>query len=221
MQETSSLGGFVEALGSDAPTPGGGAAAALAGALAAALAEMVARLTAGKPRFQEVDAAMRAAVEQASAARRDLFALIELDERAYTAVNAAYKLPKATPEEKAARDAAIQHALRHAMQPPLGVMRRACDVLTLAGELAASGNPSVVSDAGCAALVGEAAVRAAALNVLANAFILRDAAEADAAKQEVTRLEEQAQALREHAMASVHARMRPQGPPQGPQGTES
>jgi formiminotetrahydrofolate cyclodeaminase len=211
MQETSSLGGFVEALGSDAPTPGGGAAAALAGALAAALAEMVARLTAGKPRFQDVDAAMRVAIEQASVARGDLFALIELDERAYAAVSAAYKLPKATPEEKAARDVAIQHALRHAMQPPLGVMRRACDVLTLAGELAASGNPSVVSDAGCAALLGEAAVRAAALNVLANVFLLRDAAEADAAKQEVTRLEEQAEALREHAMASVHARMRPQG----------
>src|SRR5690242_1491793 len=132
MQETSSLVGFVEALGSDAPTPGGGAGAALAGALAAALAEMVARLTTGRPRFHEVDAAMRSAVEQASAARRDLIALIAADERAYEAVNAAYKLPKATAEEKSARDAAIQPALRDAMQPPLAVMRRACDVLTLA-----------------------------------------------------------------------------------------
>jgi formiminotetrahydrofolate cyclodeaminase len=217
MPDAYSLDGFIEALGSDAPTPGGGAAAALAGALAAALAEMVARLTTGRPRFQEVETAMRTAVEQASAARRDLFALIDADERAYADVNAAYKLPKATPEEKLARDAVIQQALRDAMQPPLGVMRRACDVLTLAGELAASGNPAVVSDAGCAALLGEAAVRAAALNVLANAFLLRTAAEADAAQQEVARLEEQARALREHVMGAVHTRMRPRGP----RGTDS
>jgi formiminotetrahydrofolate cyclodeaminase len=65
----------------------------------------------------------------------------------------------------------------------------------------------VVSDAGCAALFGEAAVRAAALNVLANVVLLRDDAAAIEARATVTRLEEQAQALRERTMAAVHARM--------------
>lgn len=40
--------GFADLLGSDAPAPGGGSAAALAGALGAALTAMVGSLTVGK-----------------------------------------------------------------------------------------------------------------------------------------------------------------------------
>lgn len=198
---------FLEALGSSAPAPGGGAASALAGALAAALAEMVAQLTVDRPKYQSVDASMRALIARARAARADLLAAMDDDARAYGAVAAAYKLPKANDEERAARDAAIQDALRGAMRPPLRVMERACEVLELAEEAASAGNPSVASDAGCAALIGEAAVRAAALNVLANVALLRDEGEAQRARLEVARLEERAAALREHTMAAVHTRL--------------
>ena len=44
---SSSVEGFLEVLGSDAPTPGGGAAGAIAGATGAALIAMVGRLTVG------------------------------------------------------------------------------------------------------------------------------------------------------------------------------
>jgi len=207
MSEQRTLPEFLEALGSSAPTPGGGAASALAAALAAALAEMVARLTAGRARYQEVDAAMRAVIEKAAALRAQLLVLIEEDEQAYAGVSAAFRLPKTTDDESVQRDAAVQVALVAAMQPPLRVMQRACDVLDLAVEVAASGNVSVVSDAGCAALLGEAAVRAAGLNVLANVVLLRDEAVAAQARESMVKLEERATALREHAMASVHARM--------------
>ncbi len=207
MTEPRTLADFLEALGSSAPTPGGGAATSLVGALAAALAEMVANLTVGKPRYASVEASMRSIIAQARAAREDLLALVAQDEAAYAGVAAAYRQPKATNEEKARREEAIQTALLMAMRPPLRMMERVCDVLTLASEVAASGNPTVVSDAGCAALFGEAAVRAAALNVLANVVLLRDDAAANEARATVTRLEEQAQALRERTMAAVHARM--------------
>jgi formiminotetrahydrofolate cyclodeaminase len=207
MTEPRTLADFLEALGSSAPTPGGGAATSLVGALAAALAEMVANLTVGKPRYASVEASMRSIIAQARAAREDLLALVAQDEAAYAGVAAAYRQPKGTNEEKARREEAIQTALLMAMRPPLRMMERVCDVLTLASEVAASGNPTVVSDAGCAALFGEAAVRAAALNVLANVVLLRDDAAANEARATVTRLEEQAQALRERTMAAVHARM--------------
>jgi glutamate formiminotransferase/formiminotetrahydrofolate cyclodeaminase len=207
MAEQRTLPQFLEALGSRPPTPGGGAASALAAALAAALAEMVARLTAGRARYQEVDAAMRAVIEKAAGLREQLLELIEEDEQAYAGVSAAFRLPKTTDDERALRDAAVQVALVAAMQPPLQVMQRACDVLDLAVEVAASGNVSVVSDAGCAALIGEAAARAAGLNVLANVVLLRDEATAAQAREAMVTLEERATALREHAMASVHARM--------------
>lgn len=207
MAEERTLPAFLEALGSSAPAPGGGAASAVAGALAAALAEMVAQLTAGRPRFQEVDEAMREIIEKARSARADMLDLIEVDERAYLDVANAYRLPRTTDDERAARDVAVQAALAEAMRPPLRMMERGCDVLELAVEVAASGNPTVASDAGCAALLGEAAVRTAALNVLANVVLLRDEAAGAEARATVNALQERAEALREHAMASVRARM--------------
>ncbi len=80
-------------------------------------------------------------------------------------------------------------------------------MLELAVEVAASGNVSVASDAGCAALLGEAAVRVAGLNVLANVVLLRDDTAAAQAREAMVTLEERAAALREHAMASVNTRM--------------
>lgn len=207
MPEQRPLPDFLEALGSNAPAPGGGAASALVGALAAALAEMVANFTVGRPRFQSVEQTMRAAVEQTRQLRTDLIDLIDADERAYQAVSTAYRLPKTTDEERASRDAAIQLALHGAMQPPLRVMELSCTAIDLAAEMAAAGNPTVASDAGCAALLGEAAVRAAALNVLANVVLLQDQEAASQARMTVAQLEERAAATREHTMAAVHARM--------------
>jgi formiminotetrahydrofolate cyclodeaminase len=207
MGDERTLDGFLEALGSSAPTPGGGAASALAAALAAALTEMVAQLTAGKARYASVDEAMRGAITRARAARAELLALMREDAAAYGAVAAAYRLPRASVEEAAARDAAIQTALAGAMQPPLRMMHLGCAVLELAEEVAASGNPSVASDAGCAALLGEAAVRAASLNVLANVVLLRDETAVAEARAEMVRCEAEAAALRERTMTAVHARM--------------
>lgn len=199
---------FLDALASDAPTPGGGAAAALAGALAAACAEMVGRFTVGRPRFAAVEQRAREAVERLAAARAELLAQMAADERAFAAVSTAYKLPKGTDDERAARQAAIHAALMAAMVPPLEVMRRGCDVLELAVELAAGGNPSVVSDAACAAILGEAAVRAAALNVRANTRLLGDLPPAAEADHEAERLEAGAAALRDQALAAAAGRGR-------------
>src|SRR5258708_35347827 len=83
MAEQRTLPQFLEALGSSAPTPGGGAASALAAALAAALAEMVAQLAAGRAHYQEVDSSMRAVVEKAAGLLPHLRAAIQEVERAY------------------------------------------------------------------------------------------------------------------------------------------
>jgi formiminotetrahydrofolate cyclodeaminase len=207
MAETRTLPDFLAALGSSAPAPGGGAASALAGALAMALCEMVAQLTAGRPRFADVDERMRAIIAEAERARADLIELIAADERAFQGVSAAYKLAKGTDEERAHRDDAIQTALVAAMQPPLRVMERVTDALRLVEEVAVFGNPTVASDAGCAALLGEAAVRAATLNVLANVVLLRDVGVAGEARERAASLEARAGGLRERIVATARARM--------------
>ncbi len=201
------LGDFAEQLGSSAPVPGGGAASALVGALAAALAEMVGQLTVGRPRFRAIEDRMQHLVEQLRQARSELLALIDADSDAFLHVSEAYKLPRATDEEKAQRDAAIQAALHKAMRPPLRVMEIASDVLVVTDEVALIGNPSVASDAGCAALIGEAAVHAGALNVLANIVLLPDSQETQLARATVAALEERATILREKTLAMARERM--------------
>jgi formiminotetrahydrofolate cyclodeaminase len=199
---------FLEALGSSAPAPGGGGASALVGAIAAALTEMVAQLTVGKPKFQAVDESVRGVLDQARALRGELLGLMDEDAQAYGAVAAAYRLPKGSEAERAARTTEIQQALAAAMRPPLRMMEHGCEALELAERIAAIGNPTVASDAGCAAVLGAAAVRAAGLNVLANVVLLTDASEAARGRARVAELETRAEELRERAMAIVRQRMR-------------
>lgn len=207
MADDTTLSAFLASLGSSAPAPGGGAASALAGALAASLAEMVAQMTAGRPKYAAVDERVRVMIAHLQTARARLVQLMADDERAFQAVSAAYKLPKADEAGRASREAAIQRALGAAMQPPLAVMSTVCDVLALAEEIARIGNGTVVSDAGCAAILGEAAVRAAALNVLANVVLLRDQAAAADARQQVADVEARALALCQQTMETVRQRM--------------
>ncbi|MGE5333516.1 MAG: cyclodeaminase/cyclohydrolase family protein [Nitrososphaerota archaeon] len=205
--DNATLVGFLEALGSSAPTPGGGAASALVGALAAALAEMVAQLTTGRPKYAAVEGRVREAIEQLRAARSGLLQLMEEDEQAFQRVSAAYKLPKSDDDERARRDGAIQNALQEAMRPPLAIMTTVCEVLAGAEEIARIGNGTVASDAGCAALLGEAAVRSAALNVLANVVLLHDASMAGDARQRVADHEARAADLCQRTMMTVRQRM--------------
>jgi formiminotetrahydrofolate cyclodeaminase len=207
MADDTTLSAFLESLGSSAPTPGGGAASALSGALAAALAEMVAQLTAGRPKYAAVDARVRVVIAQLQMARTRLVAHMEDDERAFQTVSAAYKLPKTSDEERSSREEAVQRALGAAMQPPLAVMSTTCDLLALTEEIARIGNGTVVSDAGCAAIIGEAAVRSAALNVLANVVLLHDQAAADDARQQVVDCEARALGLAQQTMGTVRQRM--------------
>ena len=201
------MAAFLEAMGSNAPTPGGGAASALAGALAAALAEMVAQLTVGRPKYAAVDERVRELIERLRAARNRLVHLIGDDERAFQGVSAAYKLPKGSDDERAVRDVTVQSALRDAMQPPLAVMATLCDTLALTEEIARIGNGTVASDAGCAAILGEAAVRSAALNVLANVVLLSNETDAKDVRQQVASLEALAADLQQRTMATVRQRM--------------
>jgi formiminotetrahydrofolate cyclodeaminase len=199
---------FVAALASSAPTPGGGAASALAGALGAALAEMVGQLTVGRAKYQDVEPQARTILDRLGQSREELLRLVDEDAAAYKQVAAAYALPRASDDERAARDAAIQRALVGAMEPPRLIGEAAIEVLRLAGEMAAIGNAALASDAGCAAVLAEAAGRCANLNVLANVVFLRDQVAGATARAEIASRETDGRALLERALATVHARMK-------------
>jgi glutamate formiminotransferase/formiminotetrahydrofolate cyclodeaminase len=151
------------------PTPGGGSAAALAGATGAALVSMVcamAKTRGGLPADRErLDTALGWARE----ARERLERLVDEDTAAYDAVVAAYRLPKGTEEEKAARRVAVGSAMERATQVPMDTAEACLVVLQAAGEAAAHGNPNAVSDARTGAALALAGLLGAVENVRINA----------------------------------------------------
>jgi formiminotetrahydrofolate cyclodeaminase len=165
---------FLDALASSAPTPGGGAAAALVGAMGAALIAMVCNLTIGRPRYGDVEPAMRSILTQSEQTRQRLVALADEDAKAYASVSAAYRLPRSTETERIARSEAIQRALIQAATPPLEAMRECRSLMSLCLQIAAHGNTTVVSDAGVAAELVAAGVRSSVLNVRVNLAEIKD-----------------------------------------------
>ncbi|MBC8444641.1 MAG: cyclodeaminase/cyclohydrolase family protein [Chloroflexi bacterium] len=165
---------FLDALASSAPAPGGGSVAALSGALGAALVSMVCNLTVGKTKYAHVQDDIAALLAQSEALRHKLTDLLEADVQAFTGVSTAYKMPRSTDEEKLARSDAIQQALKAATVVPMDVAEACIQVLDLCMPVAEKGNVNAVSDAGVAALMAEAALRSAALNVIININAIKD-----------------------------------------------
>lgn len=198
---------FAEHLAGDSAAPGGGSAAALAGALAAALTAMVGRLTANRPKFAAVDDTMRAIVTQADAQRAALLALVDADAAAFGEVMAAFRLPKESNEQKAARAAAIQAAYQGAVAVPLQTLVAAVELLRLLVIVTQVGNPNAITDGGVGALLAEAAAQGAALNVRINLTSIQDTTFSAAKSAQIDNLLAQAAQLRSQALAQVMQRL--------------
>ena len=165
---------FLDELASKAPVPGGGSVSALSGALAAGLVTMVCDLTIGKKRYAGVEDEIRRIRGKAEALRRRLQELLQGDVEAYGRLAAAYKLPRETDEEQADRYAVLQEATMEATRVPLEIAEAAAAAVELAAPAAEKGSKLAVSDAGIAALLGEAAVYSALMNVKINLPTLDD-----------------------------------------------
>ena len=194
------------ALASDAPTPGGGTAAALAGAMGAALTEMVAALTLSKEKYAAAHDSVRPIAEAARRTRGELMRLAREDSESYDGVVAARRLPKGTDEEREVRSRQMAAANRLAAEVPMRTAREAALLLASIPVLAEKGNPNAASDAGAAALLLAAAVEGALLNVGINLDGAEDPAFAEGLRSEAARLGREATATREKVLALVRAR---------------
>lgn len=193
---------FIERLASEEPTPGGGSAAALAGAVAAGLTAMVARLSMGRGAD---DDAFDQSVRTAEQGAKTLLALVDRDADAFDRVMTAMRLPRASDQDKKARQAALQEALHHATAVPLATAEQAMLVLALAPEMARMGNLNALSDVGVAALLAHAAVRGALLNVAINLKSIKDPEYREQTMMRAKELGARADELRAAAMDLVSA----------------
>ena len=165
---------FVAATASKAPTPGGGAIAALTAATGAALAEMVANLTFGKKGYESVQTEMEELQAKAEAIRKRMLELSQADADVFNIFMNALGLPKNTDEEKAARTAAIQQAYKDAAMVPFEIGELANQIFDLAELASRKGNQNLITDGIIAAINARAAVKSAFLNVRINLSGIKD-----------------------------------------------
>jgi formiminotetrahydrofolate cyclodeaminase len=137
---------LLEDFSSPTPTPGGGSASALSGAIGTSLLAMGAGMTKTRSGSPEARTALDAARTRLLALRSTLSELVDRDAAAYDLVMAAYKRPRDTAADKAARKTAIQAAMRQATDVPLETMRACAEALEAAVPVAEHGNPSAISD---------------------------------------------------------------------------
>ena len=165
---------FLDELASNSPTPGGGSVAALAGALGAALISMVGNLTVGKKKYEDIEEDIKRIISSSEKLRYELSKLIEEDVKVFNNFMSTYKMPKETEDEKRLRAEKMQESLIKAAKVPLKVAYKCLDILSLSKEVAEKGNINVVSDAGVAVLMAEAALESAILNVKINLGMIKD-----------------------------------------------
>lgn len=192
---------FLALLASDAPAPGGGGAAAMAGALAAALASMQANLTIGKKNFVEQQAEAELLLLQAENSRSKLLELAEDDAAVFSEFMRCYRLPKSNEEEKFLRSQSICRAAKRAAEIPLEIARESLQVMRLALRMAQIGNPHVITDGAVSGLLARAALRGSIYNIMVNLQLTQDEAYNMTLCQESNLLEQQAEKLEQEILA--------------------
>ncbi len=198
---------FANETSRESPAPGGGTIAAYMGALGAALGTMVANLSAHKIGWDERWEEFSQYASMGQDMLRQLMMLVDEDTRAFNRIMEAYALPKATNEEKAVRNAAIQEATLYATQVPLRTMHASMQVFVLCRAMAKEGNPNSVSDAGVGALAARAAVLGAGLNVKINAAALNDRSKAERLVAEANDMIKRAEANEREIIGIVESKI--------------
>jgi glutamate formiminotransferase/formiminotetrahydrofolate cyclodeaminase len=199
------LRAFSDDLASSAAVPGGGSAAAYAGAMGAALAAMVGRIAERKEK--EKSEATAALISEADNLRADFLRLADDDSAAYARVSEATKMPKATEDDKKARKERLQSALLAASRVPLEVAKTSRRLLDLCERTVEKAATATVSDIGVGALMAEAALEGAALNVMINLASLTDAAQVKALSEDLDRAVDGADAQRKRITDFVESRI--------------
>ncbi len=161
---------FLKRLGSDAPTPGGGSVAALAGSMAGSLGCMAAALTVGREKFAGVEPQVQQIAARLNRATLLLKQLVDEDAAAYGELSRAFKIDKANADRKQK----ITEAAALAAAVPLETVAVSRQVLGDLRRLEPIANPNLRSDVKAGIHLAQAAMHSAGANVRVNLPLLAE-----------------------------------------------
>jgi len=165
---------FIEEVTSRSSAPGGGSASAAIAAMGVGLGAMVAKLTLGVRKFEDLDAKMRKIVPPLHHAANALIPMIDADTDAFNDYVAALRLPSDTREEKELKLEKLQQGLQKAIEIPLTTMKLADAAWDAMVETAKYGNIASKSDVEVGAKAMETGIWGAYKNVMINMVDITD-----------------------------------------------
>jgi formiminotetrahydrofolate cyclodeaminase len=186
------LNEYLTNLGSISPAPGGGSAAMVVAATGCALVAMVARICAGSAKYASKHELANRLSARAEELQQAFLERKEQDERAFDAVVAARGDKQA-----------METALHGAASVPFQGAQAAAELLRLCADALELGNANLVSDIGCAAEFGSAAMFACAYNVYINHKFMKDTPTIEAQRAKLADLETEAQFLLEKVRTAL------------------
>lgn len=189
---------FTNETASESMAPGGGSVSAYVGAMGVSLGTMVANLSSHKRGWDDRWEEFSIWAEKGQRYKDELMFLVDEDTNSFNGIMEAFRMPKDSEEEKAARKKAIHQATKFAIEIPFRVMRVSLDSMEVMREMADRGNPNSVTDAAVGALCARTAVFGAFLNVKVNTlefddekFVSETLNEAESMKQKAAQLEKE------------------------------
>lgn len=202
---------FVMDVASENPTPGGGSVAALVGSLGGALTNMVGNLTIGKKIYQDVPEdrkeEMESKFKSTESLVNELLELVDEDSTAFDDVMQAFKLPKATDEEKSIRSEAIQSGYKKALEVPLRCGEKCFEVLKNQDVFAEHGNINAITDVGVGTLLAYSGLEGALFNVTINLKSVKDLEYKAEMEKRVEKLLAEGKAHRDQLLQVVYKRL--------------
>jgi len=201
------IGEFLDEQANGSATPGGGAAAAVAGAMAAALMSMVSRLTIKRKKYAPVREQMQTIHTRTEAIRQEMTNLAQLDAYVFDRVMAAYRMPHQTETQRSVRTASIQNTLMDATQVPLKVAVQAAELFDYAPTLAEKGNQNGIGDLGVGLLLADNALRSALINIDINLNLIQDDAFKEGVQARVAEILAGRDEIKKQVLAHVQANL--------------
>jgi formiminotetrahydrofolate cyclodeaminase len=169
---------------------------------------MVAVLSHTRKGFESKQTDLDRIAVRAQSLKDAFLAAVDADTAAFDQLLDAMRMPKSTPEEQTAREAAMIEATVAATEVPLGVLEACPEVIELCMELGRIGLQASLSDAGVGSQAARAAAAGAYQNVCINLAGLNDAPRRATLIQRADVAWERARKLHDEAESTILVKLR-------------
>lgn len=204
---------FSKEVDSNSPAPGGGSVAALASNIGVSLARMMANLSFGKKKYENLDETIRIEFTEKfnklGDIREELMLLVDKDTESFEEYMKALKMPKETEEEKESRKVAIKCATGFSIEVPFKTATVSLEALELISYISRYGNQNAITDIGVGTLLMYSGIEGAILNVKVNLLGLEDEVMVNEYFMKCNQLLDRARYLKESIIQEIHNKLEP------------